>query len=123
MSDLTPAKIDEIRSSMFGNDGALLDEDEPCTFPLHVAELRTLLEALSDRDAWKLSEETCSRQFDKLSAENVTLLTAVREMAGALREVRNIGDDKFAFKSEWVAAVNQADITLSKYSDLLGDVA
>lgn len=39
------------------------------------------------------------------------------ELVEALREIRRVGDDKLAFRSEWLAACQRADKALSLYGD------
>lgn len=42
------------------------------------------------------------------------LISAAPDLYEALAEVRRVGDDKLAFRSEWVAAVAKADAALAK---------
>jgi hypothetical protein len=42
------------------------------------------------------------------------LLSAAPDLLEALKEVRRVGDDKLAFRSEWVAAVAKADAAIAR---------
>ena len=55
------------------------------------------------------------RKLGKGAAEaNARLIAAAPELLEALEEIRRVGDDKLAFRSEWLAAVTKADAAISK---------
>lgn len=45
---------------------------------------------------------------------NAHLIASAPDLYAALQEVRRVGDDKMAFKSEWLAAIAKADAALAK---------
>lgn len=49
---------------------------------------------------------------DRLSTQSA-MQSRIEELEEALREIRRVGDDKMAFRSEWLAACEKADKALS----------